>query len=347
MVAGPVPAFLVSASLMWLACDRAVAAPDPAPAAASSPVEPGEGAGEESGAAVDSGPPAYIQTDAAQRTMREQLVGYVQPYTIRPGETLMDVAARYDLGVPEIRALNPEVDPWVPGVGREIVLPMANILPDAPKEGIVINLAELRLYFYGPDGVRSHAIGVGRDGFMTPLGETKVVRKKAGPTWYPTAATRADKPELPSAVPPGPDNPLGAFALYLGWPTYLMHGTNKEDGVGRRVSRGCIRLYAPAIKDLFSRVPVGTKVNVVRQPLKLGWSNGDLYLEVHPNLEQLDDVEATGQVVPMQLADARDSILAAAGEQVWRLNWDNIEAALKMRQGVPVLITQPELALRN
>ena len=269
---------------------------------------------------------------------RIDVVGQIAAYTVQQGETLMDIARRFDMGVPELRAANPTVDPWLPGVGREITLPMANVLPDAARDGIVINLAELRLYHFTREGVYSHAIGVGRDGFMTPLGSTKVVRKREKPTWYPTAATRADRPELPRAVPAGPDNPLGEYAISLGWPTYLIHGTTLPGGVGRRVSRGCIRMYPEGIEALFGRVPYGTPVHVVNQPLKLGWLAGELYIEVHPNIDQIDEVEARGRVESMSLDKARDAILAAAGENVWRVDWDNVEAALNERSGMPVRI---------
>src|SRR5690606_29607209 len=154
--------------------------------------------------------------------------------------------------------------------------------PDAPRDGIVVNLAELRFYYFrrkGEPRFLTRPIGIGREGFTTPLGQTTVVRKAKDPVWRPTAATRADRPDLPAAVPPGPDNPMGAYALYLGWPTYAMHGTNQPWGVGRRVSRGCIRLYPEDIEALYPLVPVGTRVTVVDQPLKVGWHMGELYLE--------------------------------------------------------------------
>ncbi|HSR72632.1 MAG TPA: L,D-transpeptidase family protein, partial [Kiloniellales bacterium] len=206
----------------------------------------------------------------------------------------------------------------------------------------VINLAELRLYFFPPDGAApiSFPIGVGRDGFTTPLGETTIVRKKVDPTWYPTESTLADAPHLPSSVGPGPDNPLGDRALYLGWPTYAVHGTNKPWGVGRRVSRGCIRLYPEDIETLYELAAVGTPVTVVDQQVKLGWLDGALYLEVHPSLAQLDELEATGQFQTGLEADATPLILDVAGTDAARLDWGVIRATLGQQRGIPVRITR-------
>jgi len=268
------------------------------------------------------------------------MIGTVGIHTAAAGENMMDIARLYDLGMPELRAANPGVDPWIPGVGRDLVLPTAHIVPESPRRGIVINLAELRLYYFRADGgIEAHAIGVGRDDYETPLGTTRVVRKQKDPSWRPTARTRADRPELPAVVPPGPDNPMGAHALYLGWPTYAMHGTNLPDGVGRRTSRGCIRLYPEAVADLFGKVAIGTPVSVVNQPLKFAWVGDDLYMEVHTELNQLDDLELHGTVVPFALDTARPDIVRAAGQAVWRLNWDNIVEALTERRGLPILIT--------
>ena len=184
------------------------------------------------------------------------LIGEPTYYLTRGDETLLDIAMERNLGVPEISAVNPGVDPWVPGAETLITLPTQFLLPDAPHKGIVVNYGDLRLYHFRKDGsVETYAIGVGRDGFELKMGQTKIVRKKEQPTWYPTESTRRDKPEVGTVVPPGPDNPLGEYALYLGWPTYLIHGTNKPYGVGRRVSRGCIRMYPQGVEQLFGRDP--------------------------------------------------------------------------------------------
>ena len=185
----------------------------------------------------------------------------------RHEDTLLDFAVGHNLGFIEVAMANPGVDPWLPGEGTPIVLPTL-LPPDAPPRGIVLNLPEQRLYHYeGGRLLRSYPIGIGRDGHATPIGATTIVRKQENPTWYPTASARNDDPTLPAAVPPGPDNPLGARAMYLGWRNYLIHGTNKEYGIGRRASRGCIRMYPEDIEWLFPRVAIGTQVTVVNQPV--------------------------------------------------------------------------------
>ena len=159
-------------------------------------------------------------------------------------DTLPELARKFGLGYVEMVAANPGTDPWLPGEGTDIVLPTVHLMPDARPEGIIINLADMRLYFFEkPDAPpRSYPIGIGRDGLTTPTGTTEIVRKTKDPIWHPTERMRSENPELPEAVPPGPDNPMGARAMYMGWPLYAIHGTNKPWGVGRRVSSGCIRM---------------------------------------------------------------------------------------------------------
>jgi L,D-transpeptidase ErfK/SrfK len=265
--------------------------------------------------------PAWAATAPSQLGgVRDDLIGEATRHVTDGELTLLDIARERSLGVPEISAANPGVDPWVPGRETLLTLPTQHILPDGPREGIVINKAELRLYFFPKFGpVQTYAIGVGREGLNTPLGRTTVVRKQVRPTWRPTPETRLARPELPAVVPPGPDNPMGEFALYLGWPTYAVHGTHKPYGVGRRVSRGCIRMYPEGVARLFPQVPVGTRVTVVEQPVKVGWRAGELYLEVQPDLAQIDELEATYTMTPMPAPDARPLILAKAGPDVLRV----------------------------
>jgi L,D-transpeptidase ErfK/SrfK len=256
---------------------------------------------------------------------------------------LLDVARDNDLGILELMAANRDVDPWVPGSGVPLVLPTAFILPDAPRRGIVINLAELRIFYFAGRGkpTQTWPIGIGREYFTTPLGTTRVVRKETDPSWVPTATTRSDDPGLPAVVPPGPDNPMGRFALYLGWPTYAIHGTNKPWGMGRRVSRGCIRLYREDIEVLYGLAGVGTPVTVVNEAAKLGWRDGELYLEVHPSKSQLDELEESGRFTPEDMPSLNDRVLANAGEGSSRLDWRLIAAAVRDRRGVPVRVTRP------
>ena len=214
------------------------------------------------------------------------VVGLVQVVIARDEDTLPDFARRYGLGHDEIVAANPDVDPWLPGKGTRVVLPTQFVLPDAPRDGLVVNLASLRLFYYPkpeegePQTVVTHPIGIGREGWRTPLGRMRITEKIENPTWTPPASVRrehaAKGDHLPGVVPAGPDNPLGAYAMRLGRPSYLLHGTNKPFGVGMRVSHGCVRLYPEDIAELFPEIPVGTNVYIVSQPYLAGTKNGEL-----------------------------------------------------------------------
>lgn len=209
-------------------------------------------------------------------------------------ETLIDIARRHNIGFEEIRMANPDVSLWVPGKGTEVVIPSRYILPPAPREGVVVNLSELRLYYYPADKpgiVETYPVSVGREEFATPVGVTRTTIKVKDPAWSPPASMRREAAERgdppPEIVPPGPDNPLGEHAILLDMPSYLIHGTNRPDGVGMRVSRGCIRMYPEDIESLYERLPSGTKVNLIDAPFKAGWSpDGTLYVQSFPQLEE-------------------------------------------------------------
>lgn len=287
----------------------------------------------------------------AEETEAPGLLGAMARHTIEGDETLLDLTRRYGLGYVELVAANPGVDPWLPGEGVEVVLPTAHLVPlDAEgvvAEGLLINLAEQRLYRF-PDAldgenarIESFPIGVSRDGWRTPLGRTHVARKQEAPSWYPTASARREDPTLPSVVRAGPENPLGAFALYLGWPRYLIHGTNEPDGVGRRVSRGCIRLYPEDIERLFWTTPVGTPVRVIHEPVKLARVGEDVYLEVHPTLDEMATLEEQGALEPVRPEDLRPRIRAFAGEALAdRIDWSIAYQTAAERRGLPVRITR-------
>jgi L,D-transpeptidase ErfK/SrfK len=257
-------------------------------------------------------------------------------------DTLLDVARKFNLGYVEMVAANPGTDPWLPGEGTQIVLPTVHLLPDAKPEGIVINLSDMRLYYFEKLGAppRSYPIGIGREGLTTPLGTTEIVRKTKDPTWRPTARMREEHPEYPEAVPPGPDNPMGDRAMYLGWPQYAIHGTNKPWGVGRRVSSGCIRMYPEDVEQLYDLVQVGTKVTVVDEPIKFGWIDGQLYMEAHPTQAQSDQLEAQGRFDPVIPSSVVDQARAAAGSEAARLDWSRIRKAVVERRGYPIRITR-------
>lgn len=220
-----------------------------------------------------------------------RLVGTVRHVKSRAEDTLVDLALQQGQGYDEIRSANPSVDAWLPGNGTLITIPSQYLLPDAVRDGIIVNLAEMRLYYFPkpglgiPPSVITYPIGIGRDDWPSPTGETRIVEKIPQPAWHPPASIRAEHAAqgdpLPMVVPPGVDNPLGLYAMRLGISGYLLHGTNKRYGVGMRVSHGCIRLYPADIEALFDQVPVGTRVELIDQPYKAVIQNGRLYVEVH------------------------------------------------------------------
>ncbi len=223
------------------------------------------------------------------------LVGYVQKTTVGKDDTLPDIARRFDVGYEEMLLANPGVDPWLPGVGREVVVPTQFVLPAAPHEGVVVNVAAMRIFYYPPHKkgepamVYTHPIGIGRVGWKTPEGTTRIVARLKDPVWVVPKSVRAEHAEdgdmLPAVVPAGPDNPLGQYEFRLSWPSYLIHGTNKPYGVGMRSSHGCMRLYPEDIAVFYDLIPVGTKVTVVNQPYAFGWRDGTVYFQAYAVME--------------------------------------------------------------
>jgi L,D-transpeptidase ErfK/SrfK len=223
------------------------------------------------------------------------IVGYVQKTPVGKDDTLPDIARRFDVGYEEMLTANPGVDPWLPGAGREVVVPTQFILPAAPREGVVVNVAEMRIFYFPPHKknepatVYTHPIGIGKVGWKTPEGSTKIISRQKDPVWVVPKSVREehaeDGEELPAQVPAGPDNPLGQYAFRLGWASYLIHGTNKPYGVGMRSSHGCMRLYPEDIAEFFELIPIGTKVTVVNQPYLFGWRDGTLYLQAYAVME--------------------------------------------------------------
>ncbi len=264
-------------------------------------------------------------------------------------DTMPDIARRYGLGYEEILSANPGADPWLPGEGRDIALPTRHILPPVPHEGVTVNLPEHRLYYFPksergqPLHVVSHPISVGQMDWETPLGVTKIVAKTRKPTWYPPQSIREqharDGNPLPAAVPPGPDNPLGDYAMRLGVPggAYLIHGTNKPVGVGMQITHGCIRMYPEDIESLFRIVDVGTPVRIINQPVKTGWAGEVLYLEVHPPLEN-------SASRPIDLTQLTRLLVAATRERPVRINWPVAERVLADARGTPVAVSLPQVS---
>lgn len=268
-------------------------------------------------------------------------IGKMEFYRAKYEDTLVHLARQYGLGFVEIRAANPQLDPWIPGAGSQVVIPTQNLLPDAPHQGIVINLSEMKLYLYQTPGgePRIYSISPGREGLYTPVGSTTIVSKVVGPTWRPTPRMLKEDPTLKPVYPPGPDNPLGTHALYLGWPEYRIHGTNKPYAIGRLASSGCIRMYPESIKDIYPRVPVGTKVTVVDQPVKVGWIEDKMYVEVSPTMEQATHIEKDGEFKSYEItADDMKRITAKAGANASRIDWEAVRKAVREHKGYPVAV---------
>ena len=273
------------------------------------------------------------------------LVGEVYQVRASGTDTLLDIARAHAMGQEEILIANPGIDRWLPGDGTQVTIPAWHVLPDAPREGVVLNLPEMRLYHFREDRelpntvVVTYPISVGRMDWKTPLGRTTVVRKQTQPSWYPPqsvkqeALARGDPPP-PDVVPPGPENPLGEYALRLGLPGYLIHGTNKPWGVGMRVTHGCIRLLPEHIEELFARVAVRTPVYIVNQPVKVGWFGETLFIEVHPPLEE----DATARADLLRFALER--VYAIMRERPVRLDGAALRQAVDEMRGIPVAISK-------
>lgn len=251
----------------------------------------------------------------------DDVVGAVQMIRANEEDTLSDIARRFNVGYEEIVSANPGVDPWLPKAGTEIVVPTQFVLPNAPRKGVVINLAAMRLYYFPkakagtPQKMITHPIGIGRVGWRTPEGRTQIISKQEAPAWVPTPSIRkehaANGDPLPARVPPGPDNPMGSHVLRLGWPEYAIHGTDKPPSIGLRGSHGCLRLYPEDIASLYDEVPVGTMVTVVNQPQLLGWRGDTLYLQTYAALE--DDKRNHKKALAQLLAAERKSARAKLG----------------------------------
>jgi L,D-transpeptidase YcfS len=257
---------------------------------------------------------------------------------------LESIASHYKIGLLGMLEANPGVDPWLPKAGTQLTVPLQMLLPDTPHEGIVINLAELRLYYYpkGEDRVIVYPIGIGQLGAATPVMVTSISQKIPNPTWTPTPNIRKRYAKegitLPGVVPAGPDNPMGLFAMRLarGTGQYLIHGTNADFGIGMRVSSGCIRLRPEDIEALFDSVPKGTRVQVINQPVKYAIEpDGKRYIEVHQPLSHTDKDDP--QTMPIALTAAMKTFINSPQSDTAL-----IKAALARRSGMPVLVSSGE-----
>ncbi|MBC7950650.1 MAG: L,D-transpeptidase family protein [Rhodospirillaceae bacterium] len=264
-------------------------------------------------------------------------------HRVQAGENLLDLARSSDVGYVELLAANPGADPWLPRAGGEILLPTSHLSPPGlDRAPLVINLGDMRLYWRGPDGtVDSFPVGIGQDGRSLEPTLTRVVGKRHNPVWVPPPSIRAEKPDLPERVLPGPDNPLGEYSLDLALGLVRIHGTNLPDGVGRRVSHGCLRLYPEDIAKLYPQIAMGTPVLIVDEPVKLAWLDGELWLEIHPTPAMADSIEARRPAEPPPVTDLEARITALAGEQAPRVDWKMVGWTESHRLGIPVRITRP------
>ena len=273
------------------------------------------------------------------------IIGRIQYTKAHENETLLDIARNNDIGQEEILIANPDVDRWLPKNNPVVRLPKRYVLPDAGRKGLVLNLPEMRLYYFHQSKytkaqqIITHPVSVGRMDWETPLGMTRIASKQKDPSWRPPqslkdeAIAEGDDP-LPDVVLPGPDNPLGRYAMRLGIPGYLLHSTNKPYGVGMRVTHGCLRMYPEDIEQLFDDVPVGTPMLIVNQPVKLGWLADTLYIEIHPALEENrktpgNDLQTVLNMVAEYTTDRPVTLSGSA-----------LRMAVEKQDGMPVAISK-------
>jgi len=267
----------------------------------------------------------------------DDVIGRLAVIRLEKGDTLPDIARHFSLGINALSAANPGVDVWVPEAGERITLPLSFILPDAPRKGIVVNLATMRLFEFKGDStspaVSTYPVGIGTKERPTPTGQTFVVRKTIRPTWHVPASIAEDHRKkgdpLPAEVPPGPENPLGECALYLGKSGYLIHGTNKPASIGLKASNGCMRLYPENVKMLYDDTPVNTPVAIVNQPYLIGQRNGVLYMEAHKPLEDSGALELEKTYAKLRTIEKK------AGRT---LDWRKVKEVQAEAAGIPVPI---------
>jgi len=269
----------------------------------------------------------------------DDVVGRLAVVRLEKGDTLPDIARHFSLGINAVGAANPGVDIWVPEAGERITLPLSFILPDAPRKGIVVNLATMRLFQFKGDGtslaVSTYPVGIGTRERPTPMGAMHVYRKAAQPTWHVPVSIAEDHRKkgdiLPAEVPPGPLNPLGDYALYLSKSGYLIHGTNKPASIGLKATNGCMRLYPENVKILFNDVPVNTPVVIVNQPYLVGQRNGVLYMEAHAPLEDSGALELEKVYAKLRAIEKK------SGRP---LDWRKIKEVQAEARGIPVPICE-------
>jgi L,D-transpeptidase ErfK/SrfK len=263
----------------------------------------------------------------AQDVIDTNIIGEQRNYKIKKGDRLFNIARSNHLSVADMMLANPQIsNPATIYIGKNLILPTSHILPNTLKKGIVINLAESRLYYFPTDSeqVFSVPIAVGAEGSDTPTGKTEIVRKRENPSWTPPERLRLENPNLPKVIPAGPNNPLGKYAMDLSWPRFLIHGTNDPRSIGNKESHGCIRLYPEDIESLFTLVEIGTEVKIVDQPIKIGWLGNKIYIESHLPREQTKDIENTKKIICAKVKNCNAKI-----------NWKIVEEAIGKNNGIP------------
>jgi len=287
---------------------------------------------------------------------REDVVGTLQIISASKDDTLSDIARRFNLGYEEIVSANPNIDSWLPGIGTKIVIPTQFVLPDAPRQGIVINLAAMRLFYFPkakpgePQKVITHPVGIGRVEWKTPEGTTRIASKKENPAWIPPLSIRKEQAEkgdpLPAVVPPGPDNPMGTHVLKFDWPSYAIHGTDKPSSIGLRGSHGCLRMYPEDIMSIYNDVPVGTPVRVVNQPRLFGWRERMLYLQTYPVLE--DDKRNHNALLKKSLSTVRSIPKAKIEKRPQsKINQTLLNEVIRNPRAIAIPVTQPDITLQT
>ena len=292
--------------------------------------------------------PLPMQTERFVLAPGQDVVGTLQRVKVGKDETLSDIGRRFNVGLGEMTRANPDVDPWIPKPGTQVIVPTQYVLPDAPHRGIVVNLAAMRLFYFPPhkrgqpQTVITHPVGIGRQGWKTPQGVTHVLWHEKNPVWHVPPSIIAEHlqegDKLPKVMGPGPDNPLGDYALHLGWSGYLIHGTNKPVSVGLRVSHGCVHLFPEDIAQIFKMVPNGTEVRVVNQPYVFGWKAGHLYMQSAGPLE--DDKrpwkKQARRLLAATLTRAQRKDLRQLHEKI---DWSRVAQLVAAPVGVPLPVS--------
>ena len=268
------------------------------------------------------------------------IIGNIKFYKTKSDENLIDIARSNNLAFPEIMSANQEInDPWVIEAEKHLLLPNKHLLPNVKREGIVVNKGDLRLYYFSEDKkVYSYPIGIGRGDWETPTGNARITGKKKNPYWTVPESILEEEPHWPKVVKPGPKNPLGTRAIYLSMPGYLLHGTNKPWGVGMKVSHGCIRLYPEGIEELYELVKKGENVQIIDQPVKSGWKDNVLYIEVHSMHPYGQEDKALIENNLRLLPQATESLQKTAGHHIANINWKKVVEIVRIASGKPEAI---------